>query len=830
MWTSVSGLLVHGEKMNVIGNNISNVNTVGFKAQRMDFQDYVYQYMGTANGMGQVGRGTSIGIIMNDFDQGALETTTDATDIAITGNGFFAVKPKTNQTTYYTRAGNFRFDKDGFLVDPHGYVLQGWKIDREFVDANTLNRSTGGIVGTGPVTDIRLDTFTCPPRHTTEITLPLNLKSSDATANDKSQDVTDPFFAMLKRWNASDPKVKPLGDSSYAHQSTMEVYDEGGRLHTLTIYFDRVTNSDKTGAQHIANDTPSEIYWEFLVTMDPADDVRDFSTIDPNAISTTANVPAELKGILGAGTITFSSDGIMKDMSCFVPANEPWWDAGNNVDLTKFVSAPISQDGFPLIAPNFSGAPGQASAYGLNSTGTKDYTQPNQYAGGRLIALDFGLRTTVNDWSFPSSMATNGYGGMAAHSASALAANTLVPISTTTTTTRAINPANSWVSTTTTATTTRTITPSNSWISTTTPTPTTRTITPAWIFDGSDWVPDQSAAPAGMTYSGAGNIWTAVAGLTPDPALWIDNGNGTYSPIPQAAQPTTEDVIIDVITWNPNPASPPAGMSYSGGVWTAAAGFTPDATLWSGPVGGAYTPITQTAKPTSETVTIATTTWAPDTNNPPDGMNWSGTAWTADPGFTPDSTLWTNNGNGTYTPRPQTAQPVNETVGITTITMEPAADKQFGFGFDGKSELLPTNMTCHGEYYYEHPGKRQDGYTYGDLRYVNVSTDGVLSASYSNGVTLQLFQLTLYDFPSKQNLRREGGNLFTETRESGIPSSGAAGTGVFGTTQGYSIEQSNADLAREFVNMITTQRGFQANSKSITTVDTMLETVIQMKR
>ncbi|MDR1489312.1 MAG: flagellar hook-basal body complex protein, partial [Desulfovibrio sp.] len=79
-------------------------------------------------------------------------------------------------------------------------------------------------------------------------------------------------------------------------------------------------------------------------------------------------------------------------------------------------------------------------------------------------------------------------------------------------------------------------------------------------------------------------------------------------------------------------------------------------------------------------------------------------------------------------------------------------------------------------------------------------------------------------------LRREGGNLFTETRESGLASSGAAGTGTFGTTQGYSLEQSNVDLSREFVNMITTQRGFQANSKSITTVDTMLETVIAMKR
>jgi len=88
----------------------------------------------------------------------------------------------------------------------------------------------------------------------------------------------------------------------------------------------------------------------------------------------------------------------------------------------------------------------------------------------------------------------------------------------------------------------------------------------------------------------------------------------------------------------------------------------------------------------------------------------------------------------------------------------------------------------------------------------------------------------LYDFPSNQNLRREGGNLFTETRESGVPSSGAAGTGTFGTTHGSSLEQSNADLSREFVNMITTQRGFQANSKTITTVDTMLETVIGMKR
>ena len=124
----------------------------------------------------------------------------------------------------------------------------------------------------------------------------------------------------------------------------------------------------------------------------------------------------------------------------------------------------------------------------------------------------------------------------------------------------------------------------------------------------------------------------------------------------------------------------------------------------------------------------------------------------------------------------------------------------------------------------------QDGYTFGELRNVSVNQDGVLSASYSNGVTLELYQITLADFHSKQNMRQEGGNLFTETRESGMPITGAANTGTFGTTNSNSLEQSNVDLSREFVNMITTQKGFQANSKTITTVDTMLDTVIQMKR
>jgi flagellar hook-basal body protein len=193
----------------------------------------------------------------------------------------------------------------------------------------------------------------------------------------------------------------------------------------------------------------------------------------------------------------------------------------------------------------------------------------------------------------------------------------------------------------------------------------------------------------------------------------------------------------------------------------------------------------------------------------------------------------------TFTAEPDTTQPVASQRGVATavrIDRQPpafATQTAVHTGMGTNSEVLANASTSYtnntGNNFYER-SRGQDGYTYGELRYVTVSQDGVLSGSYSNGVTLELYQIVLYDFPSKQNLRREGGNLFTQTRESGEVVSGAPNTGSFGTTHSNEIEQSNVDLAREFVQMITTQRGFQANSKSITTVDTMLETVIQMKR
>lgn len=562
MWTSVSGLLVHGEAMNVVGNNISNVNTVGFKGSRMDFQDFVYQEIGTAAGIGQVGRGTSVGIVMKDFSQAAFQTSSTTTDIAIGGNGFFQVKPLNDNTTYYTRAGNFRFNKDGYLVDPHGYALQGWKVDNE---SRSLLASTGAvsstgsrIIGTGTPVDIKLDKFSVDPRHTTNMTLALNLDS--AQGNDKSVDTTDPFFSLLKKWRATPDSlgnINPLPSNAYAYSTTMEVFDEGGQAQKLTIYFDRVTQDD---ANSITGMTNNQVVWEYIVTMDPAKDQRDFdeagaTTLDPR-----------IKGLLMAGTLTFDSAGQLRDQTAYVPTSNGTGTADDPADLDTWVQAPISASGFPMFNPNFSGRPDSSNIWDpLNPT------QVNRNADGRIIELNLGLRN----------------------------------------------------------------------------------LSPTW-----------------------------------------------------------------------------------------------DATM---------------------PATAGTTNW------------------------------------GTH---------LNIGMGTNAQVQNPASTSF-------------TNNT--GNNFFERFAS-QDGYTFGELRNVSVNQDGVLSASYSNGVTLELYQITLADFHSKQNLRQEGGNLFTETRESGMPITGAANTGTFGTTNSNSLEQSNVDLAREFVNMIITQKGFQANSKTVTTVDTMLDTVIQMKR
>lgn len=124
----------------------------------------------------------------------------------------------------------------------------------------------------------------------------------------------------------------------------------------------------------------------------------------------------------------------------------------------------------------------------------------------------------------------------------------------------------------------------------------------------------------------------------------------------------------------------------------------------------------------------------------------------------------------------------------------------------------------------------QDGYSAGTVTNMSFNDEGILTASYSNGQVLDLGQIVLSNFENPEALQKIGKNLFKQSRDSGEASVGAPRMSGRGSLMAKSLERSNVDLAGEFVNMITNQRAFQANSKTITTSDELLNEVIQLKR
>jgi len=190
LWSGVSGLQAHQVAMDVEGNNIANVNTVGFKYSRANFADMLAQTSKIASapegGMGgtnavQVGLGSSVSTVSKIFSQGSLEKTDKSTDVALSGDGFFTVSSDGGKSYKYTRSGDFKFDANGMFVDGNGYMVQGWGYDE------TLGRvNTASTIG-----DIKIDSsLTMPAKSTSSIKLKANLNSSD------DNQITSPTYAL----------------------------------------------------------------------------------------------------------------------------------------------------------------------------------------------------------------------------------------------------------------------------------------------------------------------------------------------------------------------------------------------------------------------------------------------------------------------------------------------------------------------------------------------------------------------------------------------------------------------------------------------------------
>ncbi|MDI6713794.1 MAG: flagellar hook protein FlgE [Thermodesulfovibrio sp.] len=207
LFTGISGLNANSLALSVVGDNIANANTVGFKSSRANFGDILSQTLGGASAM-QVGRGAMIIDIQKMFTQGTLETTANPLDLAIEGDGFFIVR-QLNGPTYYTRAGQFRLDKDGYVVDPNGYRLQAYQMNPD------------GTV-TGAIGDIYLAGLMSEPRATNEVKIQVNLDSRQTVP---SQPWTSPSGP-----NLPDP-------NTYNFSTAITIYDSQGNPHLVYTYF-----------------------------------------------------------------------------------------------------------------------------------------------------------------------------------------------------------------------------------------------------------------------------------------------------------------------------------------------------------------------------------------------------------------------------------------------------------------------------------------------------------------------------------------------------------------------------------------------------------------
>ncbi|MBK6852585.1 MAG: flagellar hook protein FlgE [Burkholderiales bacterium] len=333
----LSGLNTSSKNLEVIGNNIANANTFGSKASRAEFAD-MYAGMLNATGGSDVGMGTQIAAITQQFSQGAITATENSMDVAINGAGFFQVHDPSG-SLLYTRNGQFKVDRDGYVVNNQGDKLLGY-----MADAN-------GNVVQGAATELKLPTAGISPQATADVTMEMNLDS-------RATVITPP---------ATGPQIDFDDPKTYTSATSMTAYDAKGQEVPLTVYY-----------QKSAADT-----WDVYITANGA------------PISGTAAAPTP------STTITYPTNGAAPSapagpVTLSIPATT---DANGNVtsvaiDPVTFDLSKSTQYGASFAITNLSQdgrAPGQLNSISIDPNGTimARYSNGKTLAAGQVELATF---------------------------------------------------------------------------------------------------------------------------------------------------------------------------------------------------------------------------------------------------------------------------------------------------------------------------------------------------------------------------------------------------------------------------------------------------------
>jgi len=351
MFTAVSGMNVNGRGLAVVSDNIANMNTHGFKSSSIVFGDIVSQ-----NGSLGIGRGALMTEVSPEFTQGAFENTPNVLDLAVDGDGLFVLKK--GNDTYYSRAGQFGIDKQGFATNPEGFRLQGYQFD------------IAGIAST-VVGDINVASINSQPSDTENMSVYANLDSQTDITSNPAFDVTN-----------------SVGTSHFT--SSITVYDSLGNSHVLNIYY-RKNQSISAGGTPANSGTPfgggaawpagyaalGGTEWEWYAVVSAADSA------------------AGVDQIQAQGRLEFNTNGALyysEDLASPTGGFDFSGGSTQNQTITVDFGDDIAVDG----------ASGLEGTTQFGSKSTTTYLNQDGYAAGTLKSL------TINDLGFMSGLFTNG--------------------------------------------------------------------------------------------------------------------------------------------------------------------------------------------------------------------------------------------------------------------------------------------------------------------------------------------------------------------------------------------------------------------------------------
>ncbi|WP_270966197.1 flagellar hook protein FlgE [Campylobacter upsaliensis] len=860
LWSGVSGMQAHQIAMDVEGNNISNVNTTGFKYSRADFGTMFSQTvkiatvptenLGGQNPL-QIGLGTSINSTTRIHSQGSVQTTDKNTDVAINGDGFFMVSDDGGLTRYLTRSGDFKLDAAGNFVNNAGFVVQGWNINWNDQSIDTSRSPKNLFIDPG---------LHIPAAKSTEVAIKANLNSGLNIGN-----AARPLYALdsVHGFNKKTGETKDENDNGITQfyttsKNSMEVTEKGVDAASLfngsgqglnlregqgiwVSYADSTFTTNGNGSPDLfdPNNKQTQNNISFWGTTEQAV----ILDIQLNGVAIRNDTIKSLDEAI-AYINTFTNPTDARQGTGVVASKKP---DGTGIQFTNRNENGTTDNMKNInLTVNPANQAGEiTSAVWDNANQTFTFQHGNQQAGpGSANTNNIGGRVGQSTWtigSAPAGQVRNNVEIITAHKYTYTSTPVQIP--------------------------------------------------PMYNPDGGgNFIPNNNNNNR-PTDPASANYWDAIRGglkntqarsfrttedlrelLQRDARYGVDydgdaNNADTYDAddINQAVKVVVTENGNFSISNSKDTSSIPVGAGHGQNnvQTTQAKNMSFNVTAYTDALGkvstnDAFTKIfkafdgVQTAgsqKKESEQLKLSAFSagleifdslgnkhtlevqFVKQTTTQDGGNEWQMIIRVPEPaeinttGDGPSnivvgSARFNNDGSlASYSPKTLNFSPNNGAA--------PNQQIKLSFGTSGANDGLVSSSSAS-----TLTNQATDGYTSGNLKpdAIRVDDKGHILGEFTNGKTFAVAKIAMASVANNSGLEEIGGNLFKITGNSGNIVVGEAGTGGRGEMKTSALEMSNVDLSRSLTQLIVVQRGYQANSKTISTSDQMLNTLLQLKQ